>query len=213
MSKITYTNKVTLNDYPDIANINKCTAGDLNEIKTVVNENDDNVGVLNNLNTTTKTNIVSAINEVNTALNTVSIAKMITNEHITIPVETEVKVTGIWDSEFQVGDYVCDVANGRIIVRNTEILETSGLTGGQGPAWNGIVVRDENEQNIGEGNSYRVLNINNGYWSLPFPTSQYYLDKTKTYYVYLFCRAYNSEFILNGGMGDKGTTITARKIK
>ena len=79
MSKITYTNKVTLNDYPDIANINKCTAGDLNEIKAVVNENDDNVGDLTNLNTTTKTNIVSAINEVNTALNTVSIAKMITN--------------------------------------------------------------------------------------------------------------------------------------
>lgn len=166
-------------------------AGNLNKIEQGIYDNSIKIDVINN----------------------VSIAKMITNGHITVPIETEIKVTGIWDSEFQVGDYVCDVANGRIIVRNTEILETSGLTGGQGPAWNGIVVRDENEQNIGEGNSYRVLNIDNGYWSLPFPTSQYYLDKTKTYYVYLFCRAYNSEFILNGGMGDAGSTITARKIK
>jgi len=64
MSKITYTNKVTLNDYPDIANINKCTAGDLNEIKTVVNENDDNVGDLSNLTTPNTNDIVSAINSI-----------------------------------------------------------------------------------------------------------------------------------------------------
>lgn len=65
MAKITYENKVALNVNPDIADINKCNASDLNEVKSVVNENDDNMGLLSNLNTTNKNNLVGAINEVN----------------------------------------------------------------------------------------------------------------------------------------------------
>lgn len=72
MAKITYENKVALNVNSDIADINKVNASDLNEIKNVVNENDDNttnnsnaIGTLSNLNTTSKNNLVSAINEVN----------------------------------------------------------------------------------------------------------------------------------------------------
>ena len=72
MSKITYENKVALNVNSDIADINKCNASDLNEIKNVVNTNDDNttknsnaIGTLSSLNTTDKNNLVSAINEVN----------------------------------------------------------------------------------------------------------------------------------------------------
>lgn len=63
MAKITYANKVALNENPEIALINKVTDDDLNEIKSVVNTNDDNVGNLINLTTTTKTNIVAAVNE------------------------------------------------------------------------------------------------------------------------------------------------------
>lgn len=146
-------------------------------------------------------------------INNVSIAKMITDGHITVPIETEIKVTGIWISDFQAGDYICDISNDRIVVTNTEILETCGLVGGNGPAWNGIVVEDEDGNTLSTGNSHRVLNITNNYWSLPFPMTYYHLDKNKTYYVYLYCHAYNSEFVLNGGMGDAGSTITARKIK
>lgn len=72
MAKITYENKVALNVNSDIADVNKCNATDLNEIKNVVNENDDNttknsnaIGTLSSLNTTNKNNLVSAINEVN----------------------------------------------------------------------------------------------------------------------------------------------------
>lgn len=65
MAKITYANKVALNENPEIALINKVTDDDLNEIKSVVNTNDDNVGNLTNLTTTTKTNIVAAVNELN----------------------------------------------------------------------------------------------------------------------------------------------------
>ena len=83
MAKITYENKVALNVNSDIADVNKCNATDLNEIKNVVNENDDNtttntnnianntanIGTLSNLNTTSKNNLVSAINEVNANAN------------------------------------------------------------------------------------------------------------------------------------------------
>ena len=71
MAKITYENKVALNVNSDIADVNKCNATDLNEIKQVVNENDDNttnnsnaIGNLSSLNTTNKNNLVSAINEI-----------------------------------------------------------------------------------------------------------------------------------------------------
>lgn len=73
MAKITYTDKVALNINQDVADINKCNASDLNEIKNVVNNNDDNFNILNTnvgditqLQTTNKNSIVNAINEVNT---------------------------------------------------------------------------------------------------------------------------------------------------
>ena len=43
MAKITYADKITLAPQPDIANENKCTADDLNEIKNSVNQIYDNL--------------------------------------------------------------------------------------------------------------------------------------------------------------------------
>lgn len=56
---ITFNNKTTLNSQPDIANENKVTASDINEIKSVYNTE---IGDVSNLNTTA-TNVVDAINE------------------------------------------------------------------------------------------------------------------------------------------------------
>lgn len=42
MAQISYTNKVALNENPEIANINKITDDDMNEIKQVVNDNYNN---------------------------------------------------------------------------------------------------------------------------------------------------------------------------
>lgn len=64
MAKITFEDKVALNVNSDIADVNKCNATDLNEIKNVVNANDDIVGDLAQLNTTEKSNLVGAINSV-----------------------------------------------------------------------------------------------------------------------------------------------------
>lgn len=64
MSKITYTDKVTLNENPNVKDVNKVKADDLNEIKNVVNANDDNVGDIANLKTTDISSVVNAVNEV-----------------------------------------------------------------------------------------------------------------------------------------------------
>lgn len=64
MAKITYVNKETIIPQPSVPVKNKVTSDDMNEIKQVVNTNDDNMGDLSNLNTTDKSNLVGAINEV-----------------------------------------------------------------------------------------------------------------------------------------------------
>lgn len=45
--KLTYANKVAINENTDIPDINKVTDNDMNEIKTVVNNNDDDMITIN----------------------------------------------------------------------------------------------------------------------------------------------------------------------
>lgn len=59
---IQYQNKVALNTNPEIADINKVTDNDMNEIKSVVNNNANNIGDLTDLETSDKTSVVNAIN-------------------------------------------------------------------------------------------------------------------------------------------------------
>lgn len=66
ITKITYTDKQQLNANASIADVNKVKATDMNEIKSVVNGNADNIGDLTTLNTTNKTSVVNAVNEINT---------------------------------------------------------------------------------------------------------------------------------------------------
>lgn len=61
LTKISYTNKETLYSQPGIADKNKCTSGDLNEIKSVVNNAPDQVDT----NTLDITTIKSDINSIN----------------------------------------------------------------------------------------------------------------------------------------------------
>ena len=73
MSKITYADKETLYTNADIPANKKTQSSDMNEIKQVVNENDNKVGELNNLNTTDKSNVINAINEIFTNLELIPI--------------------------------------------------------------------------------------------------------------------------------------------
>lgn len=63
MAQITYTDKTALNINGDIADTNKVNASDMNEIKSVVNGNYNEVGDITTLTTTNKTSVVNAINE------------------------------------------------------------------------------------------------------------------------------------------------------
>ena len=72
MAKLTYDDKIQMNENANIPAVNKGRAVDWNEIKTVVNTNDDNVGNLSNLNTTEKSNLVGAVNEVNSKLSKIT---------------------------------------------------------------------------------------------------------------------------------------------
>ena len=70
MSKITYENKEQLNTNENIPAKNKCMASDLNEIKSIVNENDTNALYKKNVKTT-KTdsdNDTYSCNYINSAL-------------------------------------------------------------------------------------------------------------------------------------------------
>lgn len=66
MSKITYDDKIDLHVDSSIANINKVSASDMNEIKTAVNDNADDIGDISTLTTTDKTSVVNAVNELET---------------------------------------------------------------------------------------------------------------------------------------------------
>ena len=56
MAQISYTNKIALNENPEIADINKVTDDDMNEIKQVVNDNYNNTIVISDTQPTSEDN-------------------------------------------------------------------------------------------------------------------------------------------------------------
>ena len=64
INTITYANKSAIYTNASIPDANKVNDTDMNEIKTVVNDNATLMGDLATLNTTTKSSIVGAVNEV-----------------------------------------------------------------------------------------------------------------------------------------------------
>lgn len=64
LNLVTFDDKQNLNNNPDIARINKVIDEDINELKNIVNTNANNIGDLEQLNTTDKSTLVNAINEV-----------------------------------------------------------------------------------------------------------------------------------------------------
>lgn len=101
MAKITYDNKETLNTQPSVADANKVTSNDMNEIKSVVNTNYGEVGDITTLTTTNKSSVVSAVNELKSG---------------EIYSTTEVKTNKVW-------------INGKPIYRTTFTI-TVGTSGG-----------------------------------------------------------------------------------
>ena len=128
MSKITYENKVALNVNSDMADINKVNASDLNEIKNVVNTNDDNMGLLSNLNTTNKSNLVGAINSIvesgsNANGNYIKYADgtMICTKKVT----GQAKITSTWGNLYDTGDNPLDLGNWAIPFIDVPVVSIS----------------------------------------------------------------------------------------
>lgn len=92
MAKITYEDKEFLNKNENIADKNKVNDTDLNQIKEVINQNDDNVGNLSDLNTSDKSNLVNAINEISVIGKSIKLKK---NSNQTIKTNTQTEVS--WD--------------------------------------------------------------------------------------------------------------------
>lgn len=60
---VTFQDKENMNTEQDVPRINKVIDDDMNQLKNVANTNAKNVGNLENLNTTDKSSLVNAINE------------------------------------------------------------------------------------------------------------------------------------------------------
>ena len=128
MSKITYENKVALNINSDIADVNKVNASDLNEIKNAVNTNDDNMGLLSNLTTPNKSNLVGAINSIvesgsnaNGDYIKYSDGTMICTKKVT----GQVKITSTWGNLYDTGDNPFDLGNWAIPFIDVPIVSIS----------------------------------------------------------------------------------------
>lgn len=98
MAKITYANKSYLNQNASVPASNKIQDVDMNEIKTVVNTNDDNVGDITTLATNDKSSVVNAINELKNA-DIYSTSEVKTNKvWMNKPVYRKVVQTGVVNS-------------------------------------------------------------------------------------------------------------------
>lgn len=80
MAKLTYDDKIQMNENANIPAVNKGRAVDWNEIKTSVNTLYDNQGDLSSLTTTDKSSLVGAINEVNGKTEVYSTTETLTNK-------------------------------------------------------------------------------------------------------------------------------------
>lgn len=129
---------------------------------------------------------------------------------------SETTVTG-WEDPISYGDFTADISNNRIIIKNTTLLEVSGLTCGNGYAIIKYNVDDTNGNEIEGNNAGRqtlVQFAGNGYWQVSLPNKVYELDPTKKYYLTLRANAYNGDtFCMNNGFGKYGTWLQAKKLK
>lgn len=145
MGKITYADKETLYTNNDVPANKKVQSSDMNEIKNIVNENDAKVGDLNNLNTTDKSSIVNATNEV------------LTKSTDTLEITAEIVVSSLSLSS---GDYT-DVATKTITKEGYYPLGIVGynMYGTNHQSCNLIVLDLSNRANGSATVRYRVRNL------------------------------------------------------
>lgn len=159
----------------------------------------------------------TAINNINTSINNltnISFCKMNTNfAYKTITEETTIEG---WEGAVNIGDYIADTVNNRLIIKNTELLQLSGMICGIGNATIDFVIKESDGTKIGEVGTFRTLvTCGSDYWSANLKNVLVPLDKTKIYHITLVANKYGTdkEFSMNNGFGKYGTEMAALKIK
>lgn len=141
-------------------------------------------------------------------MNTTINAKSIDNNGI---------IVADWEdsTKIEYGDYKADTENWRLEIKNTTLVEVTGVVSGNGYASCLFYLYDDTNTIINSlrSNGILVQFAGNGYWQVPMPSIVFELDPTKTYYIKLFAQGYNSQnFDLNNGFGKNGTWMAAKKI-
>lgn len=126
---------------------------------------------------------------------------------------TETQITA-WGDAISKGDYLADVENGRLIIKNTSIVRLTGSIAGKGYAWAGYGIYEVDGTPVTVARPYILYQFEgNGYWQAPLQTVDVELEPTKEYYVILNAHAYNNEeFAMNNGFSNNATWISALKI-
>lgn len=120
-----------------------------------------------------------------------------------------------WENVMSYGDYTADSTTGRLIIKNTRLVQLHGLISGSSSALAKFLLYDENNNLIDGSVEGRILYqpAGNGYWQIPLSPRIFELDPNKTYYVTLEVGVYNADrFYMNNGFGTNGTWISAEKI-
>lgn len=123
-----------------------------------------------------------------------------------------------WEEPMNIGDYVADVANNRIIIKNTTLVEVGGNTAGSGDGSIKYSLKESSGDTSLLGNEgwfiFQGNDVGSGYWAMSLKTCIVELDPTKIYYLQLTASGYNEQtFAMNNGFGKFATNIYARKLK
>lgn len=185
-------------------------------IETAISES--KITVIDNLTSTSTTDALSAnqgylLGNRVTALEKASFCRMSTNFEIKTITENT-KIEGFRYAQ-NFGDYIADVDNSRLVIKNTTLCQLNGLICGHGytKSHYGFFDSDGNQVITDSRRDVLYQFAGNSYFQAPLPTLTIELDPNKTYYIYLYVDTYGSEtFSLNNGFGADGTWISATKI-
>lgn len=122
--------------------------------------------------------------------------------------------------KIEIGDFECDVTNGRIKIPagTAKHIRITGLIAGSGYFFGGCYVLDENDETpenfYVQSAGILIQSAGNGYFKEPLPTYVHEItDTTKDYYVKLNIGGYNGKtFILNNGFGSLSSYILVEKV-
>lgn len=122
--------------------------------------------------------------------------------------------------KIEIGDFKCDVTNGRIKIPagTAKHIRITGLIAGSGYFFGGCYVLDENDKTpenfYVQSAGILIQSAGNGYFKEPLPTYVHEItDTTKDYYVKLNIGGYNNQtFILNNGFGSLSSYILVEKV-